>query len=312
MKEGLNLGTVPTEDEATKIPANERGGQDLPQVDIESRPILSQEEGLNALHNFLQSEADFDSLGIFRLNTGTKNTTNKGYYNFYLGRHKDNKMQYGLAINPLHYLGYKPEQVFAVPKIASIGLRPYYWLEFREKLSDEEESSVFQSCRLQPDKQMSKIDSLHWRSLEEQLLVDFINGENGIKFTDLSPFKIKASNETYHLGTSANKLIISLKTKGFIKKGDGLVIVPSTDDQNKYYWIDILKKQEKGQASIKVLSYRILTDEKKISSIGWRNPEIQYLIDYISGSSEINFDNLRPIYISLPKNSHTVHLGDDQ
>ncbi len=277
----------------------------------ESKCILTQEEGLRTLYRFLIGEADFDSLKIIRFDlSGGKYQYEKGHYRFYIGDRVENtkgtRSRYMFNVNTARYLGHEPEQLFAVPRRAEVGQRPYYWLEFTEKITEDSNFPSFYSLRLTPDHPTRKTDSLHWNGLEEQLLVDFIKGENGIKFTDLIPFRITRTSLSYALGRLRN---LSLYFENIhSKNGDQLLIVPNTDPQNIYTWIDIFREQSEGKDSIKIITYRILQDQKKIYSQGWRNPETQYLVDFLDGNPQIIFDNLRPVRVKLGRKSE-IYFG---
>ncbi|MCL4365958.1 hypothetical protein M1437_01905 [Patescibacteria group bacterium] len=312
MKEGLESRPDPSERRLVPIPRNEANQylHDLVYGDVEfgsdaaSRRILTQEEGLSALNRFLLRKAEFDSLGIFRLNLDRgRYRRESGQYQIYLGRLEEGKKgPYYLNISPAHYLGYEPEQLFVIPRVAQVGRRPYYWIEFTEEITENAMRPSFLSYRLRPDQPTTKIDSKYWRGLEEQLLVDFIQDENGITFSKLTPFRIRLNpkGHPYSLG-AVQDLKLNLTGNSQITGGDELLVTPNTDPQNIYCWIDILKAGEAGNEPVKVSTYRILREEKKIVGLGWKNPETQYIVDYLSGDPKITFDNLRPLRVKLPE-----------
>lgn len=320
MKEGLNLSPNPAERGLIPLPRNEAnqylynlafGDVDF-SSDAEARRILTQQEGLGALNNFLQRRADFTDLGVFSLDLGgEKYRRQGGQFQFYLGRLQEGtKNPYYLSISPAHYLGYEPEQLFVVPRMAEVGENPYFWIEFTEEVTGDAMRPSFLSYRLRPEQPISKIDSKYWRGLEEQLLVDFIKGENDITVNDLTPFRIRLNpkGHPYSFG-AVQDLKLNLTGNSQIKGGDELLVVPHTDSQNKYAWIDILKESGEGQEPIKVSAYRILQEEKRLSGLGWRNPETQYIVDYLSGDPRITFDNLRPLRVKLPERFNQISIG---
>ncbi|QQG44653.1 MAG: hypothetical protein HYW86_01945 [Candidatus Roizmanbacteria bacterium] len=273
--------------------------------------VLSQQEGLSALNRFLQRKAGFDSLGIFVIDlNGEKYKKKSGNCQFYLGRlEESSKNPYYLSINPAYYLGHMPELLFVVPRIAHVGKKPYYWVEFTDELIDGIIKPAFTSCRLRPDQSTSKIDSVYWRGFEEQLLVDFIRGENNITTSDLRPFRIKLhSKDPYSFG-GIQDLKLCLTANSKINGGDELLIVPRTDSQNLYSWIDIYKQTKTGEELIKISTHRISQEEKKLISIGWKNPETQYLVDYLSGDPKVTFNNLRPLRLKLPEHLGQTYVG---
>lgn len=320
MKEGLDSRPDPSERKLVPIPRNEANQylHDLVYGDIDFgsdaaiRRIFTQEEGLSALNKFLLRQADFDSLGIFRLDfDGGKYRRSSGQYQIYLGKLEEGtKNPYYLSISPAHYLGHEPEHLFVVPRTLQVGHSPYYWIEFTEEIKEESMRPAFLSYRLRPDQPNTKVDSKYWRGLEEQLLVDFIQGENGITISDLTPFRaqLNPKGHPYSLG-AVQDLKLNLTGNSQIEGGDKLLIIPNTDAQNIYYWIDILKEVEVGQEPMKVSAYRILRDEKKLSGLGWRNPETQYLVDYLSGNPQITFANLRPLRVRLRERFNQISVG---
>ena len=270
--------------------------------------ILTQQEGLNALNKFLLRKVGFDALGIFSIDLGRgKHRRETGQYQLYLGRLEEGtKNPYYLNISPAHYLGYEPEHLFVTPRVAQVGQRPYYWVEFTEDTS----GSPFLSYRLKPDQPVTKIDSKYWRSLEEQLLVDYVQEENGITSSDLRPFSIKLNpkGHPYSLG-SVQDLKLNLRGNSQIVGGDKLMVVPQTDPQNLYSWLDIYKRGQEDEEPIKISTYRILQDEKKLAGLGWRNPETLYIVDYLSGNPKVAFDNLRPLRVMLPERHNQISVG---
>lgn len=312
MKEAFNSRPNPLADgpdlqsqiEATQQPHNIDYGDN-------SLPILTQEEGLSALNRFLQRQAGFETLGILKLDVrGERYRENNGVYRFYLGLLEEgNNQPICLRLNLTHHLGYVPEHAYAIPRIAHIGNTPYYWLEFREEISGNTLCPPFLSVRLRPDQPVKKIDQLNWRGLEEQLLVDFIRGENGIKVSDLKQFSVKVSpnRNSFCLGGEDN-LRINLKDNPRIMDVDELWITPRKDPQNIYTWIEINRKDQ-DEDFIMVSKYLILPDEKRIK--GWRckSVEAQYFLDYLSGNPKVVFDNLKPLRLKISNQSNQQCIG---
>lgn len=296
------------------VPVQQVSAKDIvPVVQSESVGILTQEEGLEALNKFLQRKAGFETLSVFTLDTSdsSMNRIGKDFYRFYLGMLEGETVQrYGLNIRLVKNLGHSAQQIFAVPKMAHIGEKPYYWLELSEKFTEDVTSPPFLSFRLQPDQPVDKIDSKHWRSLEEQLLVDFIRGENDVKSSDLEAFLIKLNHNrlAYNIG-AAKELGIHLYNNPNIKTGDLIRVIPQTDPQTASSWIDLYKYDPAKRSSIKVSAYRILRNEKRLLGERWKDPENQTLVDYLSGNPDISFRDLAPLRAKVQKKTNIIYIG---
>lgn len=320
MKEGFKPQRTLDEQELVPLPRNEADtylhnlvyGDIEFGSDTEADRILTQQEGLSVLNSFLLRKTDFSSLRIFNLDvSGEKYKRQSGQFQFYLGKLEEGtRNPFYLSISPAYYLGYEPEKIFVVPRMAEVGEKPYYWIEFTEEVTENAMRPPFISQRLRPDQPTTKIDSKYWSGLEEQLLVDFIQGHNGITISDLSPFRIKLNpkGHPYSLG-AVQDLKLNLTGNSQILGGDELLVVPNTDPQEKYAWIDIFKEGGEGQEPTRVSTYRILQAEKRLSGLGWRNPETQYLVDYLSGNPRISFDNLRPVRFKLSERFNQISIG---
>ncbi len=262
------------------------------------KPILDQRTGLNSLGRFLLKDQDFESLGVFNLDINKPESFDpKVAHQFYLGKSKPDN--FNIRLN-LSRLGYVPNRIFVVPQMIHLGENAYYWIDFTEDVIGDEMRPPFQSQRLLPHPLSPKIDARHWRGLGEQLLVDLIQGNNNIQSSDLFPFTIKLDpkGNNYSLGGMTG---ISVRPSGspHIRGGDELLIVPNTDSQSLYTWFDLYKAGEGSDNPIRLSPYRVIEEKKTIYGRGWKNPETQYLIDYLSGSDKVTFDNLMPVRVPL-------------
>lgn len=276
--------------------------------------FLSQEEGLRLLGQFLRQETPFGSLQPFVLEFSRSLVEGKSrQMRFYIG--PSGSVQSGhnymnLLITQTQELG---PFLYVIPRAEQErGINPYYWLDFYNEEIENLEGKPVTACRLDPEKSKSKIDFRYWHGLEEQLLVDLILGNNGVMPSDLLPFVIRLTGaNSYYLDSyRTHGLRINLKGSPLLNGNNELKVVPRTDEQNLYHWIDIFKVLHDTPEDLwpKVSSYRIIPGEQKLISNNWSNPEIQVLIDYLSGVEGVSFENLRPIKVKLRAKSERVQI----
>lgn len=151
--------------------------------------VLDQEEGLAHLGGFLERKYPFSHLRPFVLELSRQRTSPSGQMHFYISRLSSTGNSLRLSLTPKALFSSKiPEVLYINPQSEDKkGEKPYYWIDV---LTDPDLSSISRvvSMRLQPDEPRKKIDSMRWRTIEEQLAVDFILGENGITYEHLRPF----------------------------------------------------------------------------------------------------------------------------
>lgn len=276
--------------------------------------ILFQKEGLARLSLFLTGKVNFSYLQPFILSVTEAPKGNNRLY-FYIGKVENPNPYLSFACPP--ELSSEPsENIFVVPKTKTIeGKWPYYWLEFYLEKTGifDGEQLPFNACRINPEDTHRKIDFQNWHNIEEQLLADYLSGENNISFEDLMPFTIRKRGTNlvcYRIGASKG-IELSLHENPLILEGDMVKFVPREDDQKFYQWISVLKilpgvPEEQWP---EVASYRLLPDKGALTTRGWFGPERQLLIDYLSGNSMKSFENLRPIRAIISSRASQITIG---
>lgn len=255
------------------------------------------------------------TLSPFVLDISAKNpqkASKKPSYGFYLGQLNGASNFYLNFSIPEEQRG-KINTLYVVPNYLDVGDKPYYWLDFynQDKTKEDEKGELVTSCRLKPEEPVNKISFERWHGIGEQLLADYILGENNVSFENLVPFDIPVSAKSglamYRIGAREG-LEIHLEENPLAKSGKTLRFIPKKDEQGMYEWmeIDLVDDQVPQTKWQQVASYRLNPLEHRMSTQGWFGPEKQLLIDYLQGN--ISFENLMPIRTKITTKGDYVDL----
>lgn len=287
---------------------------------VETINYASQKEGLIALDRFVERKSRYADLLPFSLPVIYKKDDHRGYrFDYRVGFYKGGGVRYltfHLSEEQISSLG---ELIYALPHSeVSIGQNPYYWLTLHS--TPEVDSHALASCRLRPEEETHQIDFRTWHGLEERLLVDYILGLNNLKFTNLSPFNVMISKKgvytsflEYYIG-GVSELLITFRKQRYIQDNNNFRFIPRTDDQKLFEWLDILQSNPllPEEMWTRISSYRILSAEHRIYSMGWFGSDRQLLIERMQGKPEIKFYNLRPIRAKATAGGETVYFFPSQ
>lgn len=273
---------------------------------LEGEKLCPQKDGLLLLSQFLAGKKQFTDLQPFVLDLGGASQIRKQeatVYGYYLGKFFEKRQLYLNLSLESGSLSPDLDRVYAIPmREAEKGIKPYYWIDFLTK-----DNNLLASCRLQPDEDINKINFRAWHNIKEQIFVDFVRNENGIIFEHVNPFFVTAKTKIA-LGNyrfNGTGISLNLAENPALQDGDTLFIVPRQDERRIYQWIEILKVDigAPPQDWKRIASYRILKEERDISSHSWYGPEKTLLVDYLDNKSDINFSDLRPFISSAQKTS---------
>ncbi len=258
-------------------------------IPVDPKPLnfVSAKEGLTVLSNFVGGKSKYGDLSPFTL--PVKYTTPQGRhclaFSYYVGDNISGDSRYFKFFLPRSEGKFLEDMIYIVPhRHITRGLAPYYWLDFYA--SPRNDAHILTSGHLSLAEGNTKVKFQGWHGLEEQLLVDYVRGINNLSFEDLLPFSLigidKSHLKDYRLAGMAQFSIKIDKNKN-IQDGDDLRLVPRTDDQRLYEWVDILKIDPllPEHRWPLICSYRILVTESRIYSRGWFEPEKQLLLDHM-------------------------------
>src|SRR3989344_1620287 len=266
-------------------------GLDLNLPHLEAKQ--NSKEGLLKLRDFLYGGADFSALQAVVLplkDVSTESGDDIVTHFYYL--------KTGAYLNvPVPARLLLGKRIRVVPNQYAAGLEPYHWLDIYGDADSE--SEPFSSCGLYPNSDRNKIDHIRWHGVGEEVLTDFIDGRNGIKVDDVTPFDFNVGQRSrlssYSIAGRAH-ISLALNENNKIANNDVLRFVTRQDETGKYTWLDIYKKLD-GISSDQwpiVSSHRILLEEHKLENI-WPGVERQIFLDYLAGDKGINFESLKSI-----------------
>lgn len=278
--------------------------------------LLHQAVGLKRLHDFLYQDGSFESLFPFVLDTPSKPTIGIPRYRFYTKGGRKSLDLLCIFI-PLEVLENNKGAIWAIPRVLKRGIRPYFWLEFYNPDAQDEDNLLFSECGLYPKLLYPELHNRRirfhgWHGIKEELLADFILEENNITFFDVEPIDLrwKATKGKYGLG-GGEQLLLSFRGNSAINDGDKLRLLPRQDEQGIYQWLDVLRVSNlPSDLPQLVSSYRILRESHTLRGTGWTDPEKQLLVDFMSSTAGITFENLRPIhFISQEQRRRELNIG---
>lgn len=276
--------------------------------------LLQQKEGLRRLYAFLYLGNGFETLSPFVLDISSKNASFRSQessplYKFYMGGMTGKS--FGFTV-PSDVLESNRGVLWSFPRTLQKGNGRYYWVEVYNPDDQNENITPFSGCRLRPEWDHKKYDFSHWHSIEEELLADYILGENDVTFADLIPIDLLVKHKKflapYHLA-GRRQITLNLGGNSQISVGDRLRLLPRQDDERSSQWLDVLKMTERQPIDkfLRVLSYRLLPEKHSLIGLSWVDPEQQRLIDFMAGNRNIKFEDLKPIYfISLCQNGVSI------
>ncbi len=276
-------------------------------LQLNESEFLSQREGVHGLGDFLRTN-DFSLMQPFMLDLANA-ALHDGRPSVYVAK-VDNRNVYlrfpkGLDFSNL-------TKIYAIPKSSeAVGEQPYYWVDFYKDISPSTIGDLpLVSCRLKPEDSVNKIDFQNWRSLGEQLVIDFLSQKNGITFDDLMSFEIVISSKSFLLGKSMGNFIINLNYNSLVESGDRLRFIPRQDINKVYQWLDVIKvlPDVPEEELSKVSSYLMLLDEHKLQYIGWFGWPKQLLVDFMAAREHVTFKDVQPIPAKIPE-SRSINLG---
>lgn len=280
--------------------------------------INTQTNGLKKLYSFMYLDAEFDTLSPFVLEIGSKKPiippekARRAYYSFYLG---GNNKNFNLTM-PENFINEEGDKLIVIPHSFQKFPKPYYWLDlYSIKKKDLDVTgkpliSYVLSKRIRKRGEVITGTMIGWHGIEEEIFADFVDGKNEITFSDLMPFTIFTENTFMYRLAGRGNLEINVNENSQVSAGDSLRVVPATDEQGFYEWID-LYKVESGipeEDRKKVSSYRIFREDKRINATEWKGAERQLLADYLSGEPNIKFENLRAIVTITSRRGGEVAL----
>lgn len=277
----------------------------------ERNQIVDGSEGLARLHTFLTATADFSVLRPFSLNLDeeSRRISRDRAFRYVIGWFAGRNLELNFTLPPT--LSTTASTVLVSPnRFADAGDKPYYWIDINlEEGEDKEErtNKPLFSTRLLPEEPEKKLDSRTWHNIEEQLLADYLEGENGIGFDDLREFRIvvggKGRGYKYWLNLAKNYGFSFFDRRQDLQVGDILKCVPKRDTKNRYQWIDFYKSEQGGlgiKNPIPVVSYRLIPEEHRMDGQNWLGYERQTLKDFLEGNPEVTFKDLLPIRMPTP------------
>lgn len=256
---------------------------------------------LRILRDFLYAEGDFNSLSPFYLSLVGRLHSNMGtgYGCAYFIGYKDTGKDAYLPIRiPVERRDNPPSGVYVMPNSHSGGEKPYYWLDlYEEDPATQIDSIPLAACRLNPDDPKNKVDYKHWHNIGEQLLADYIEGVNGIKFENLEPFTISPKSLwVYQLGVRPN-LRIGMGENPILKDANKIVFKPRQVVDSRYQYLEAFIPPL-DENSTPVAAYRLFPESKTLSGsrkLSGITPEKQILGEYLSGIPGIKHQDLLPI-----------------
>ncbi len=279
--------------------------------DEERDCIVDGPEGLIRLHTFLTAGADFSVLRPFRLNLDeeSRRTGRERAFRYAIGWCGARNLELNFTLPAV--LSTTADMVLVSPnRFIEAGDKPYYWIDIslKEKENEGEKAhKLLVSTRLLPEESDKKLDSRTWHNIEEQLLVDYLEGENNIGFDDLREFRIVVGGQgrgyKYWINLAKNYGFSFFNRRQDLQVGDILQCVPKRDTKNRYWWIDFYKPEQEDlgiKNPIPVVSYRLIPEEHRMDGQNWLGYERQILKDFLVGNPEVTFKDLMPIRMVTP------------
>src|SRR3989344_8636584 len=240
-----------------------------------NQSVLNQNEGFKVLGDYLSGKP-FDHLRPFIVNSLTDSTKRPNSY--YLGT-IGNKEVY-TTLNPQMAEALQVgKSVVVVPKQDENDY--YQWLDFypvQEGTVDTDQ--VLGSYRLDPKNR--RIITRGWYGYERQLFIDFLTGDRDLHTAQLKPFTAPTTRfQTVIFGYQEERPI-STKISGLEPEaGQKITFIPKFDEQRGYKWIE--GYMDKNGQAVMVCSRRIHAGEASFSESAWKGPEVQAMVDWISG-----------------------------
>lgn len=274
--------------------------------------LLYPREGLSRLGQFLLHKVDFKTVQPFLLDLTTEanmdSTPDKLGCWFFIEKFNGKTLTLRFR--------FKQDQTpssgkfIIFPHSRAIGDKPYYWLDihqYDDAIQDYGDTSLVKSCRLKPEDPINKIDFMFWRGVNEQILVDYINEENGITFENLRGFFLRNDGSGYWTLGKRNNLPLDLTHNHVAKDAPAIFVKTAQDEYKLYQWINVFAVETTNQQGtlVKAREFRIDRKHHRITK-DWQGYEKQLLIDFAGNNGFVTFDMLKPIPVEVPPHITTI------
>lgn len=189
-------------------------------------------------------------------------------------------------------------------------LDKYFWIDLFKTQINTPDSELLQvgSYRLFPETRQLR-GRKAYTDIERVLLLDYIQGNNDLKFTDLKPIHIVYKKQE-------NNSILIIRNKGVdltinpsrnLPDGSPVVLIPKQDDHEIYQWLELYQYDPNNHQIIgSCLASARIVKGSGLAQRGWYGPEREYFRDYLEGKIPSEYLTAIPLIVG---DSQTIWLN---
>lgn len=279
--------------------------QDLQGENHQEHLVLSQEEGLHSLRNYFRGNNSFEELTPFVVNEASKL---RGSGRFFLRVGKIGRSDICIYANNdlAKFLGNKIP-VLALPR-QDLDLG-YQWLDFYPLESHMGVNLSFPISSYRVDRENSKVITKGWFGPERQAFIDYMSGVD-IALQNLRPFKANVSGAQIVIFGYIGEKQVKTRINDPALIGQEILFRPKFDEERGYFWIEGYV-EENGEERF-VCTRRVLRGATSFPEVTWKGPEIQSMIDWISGKLPIKLASALVFKIDDSSNQITLTIAENK